>query len=311
MKRFTNILVVPVADSTTVPPETSQAVDLAVENGARLTVFGVVPQPSRAERLLHLGRHSKPMSELLEAGVTSMLSSWSAQFADRADIDVVVSDGHQPIEIVRAVIRSDIDLVVMATDGSDDARTTVKRVLRKCPCPVWVVRPGYQDGPVVAAVDPDDDPGLNSLILELAASQSQRRKSDLHVVHAWQFHGESLALAGEFTLMGGGAMDQYRKEVEFAHREALDELLAFVELEPHPTVHLVEDRPVRAIEALGEQLGAGLLVMGAVGRSGVDGLLMGNSAERVLGGTDCSVVVIKPPGFVSPVDPSRGRHATG
>lgn len=115
---------------------------------------------------------------------------------------------------------------------------------------------------------------------------------------------------GRIHVDGWGAMDQYRKEVEFAHREALDELLAFVELDPHPTVHLVEDRPVRAIEALGEQLGAGLLVMGAVGRSGVDGLLMGNSAERVLGGTDCSVVVIKPPGFVSPVDPSQGRHET-
>ena len=68
---------------------------------------------------------------------------------------------------------------------------------------------------------------------------------------------------------------------------------------------------MRAIESLAEQIGAGLLVMGAVGRSGVDGLLMGNTAERVLGGTDCSVVVVKPPGFVCPInvadEPSESR----
>ena len=289
-------------DSAVVPAETAQAVDLAVENGARLTAFGVVPQPSRAERLLRLGRHKTPVSELLEAGVASMMSSWGAQFADRVDIDVVVSGGHQPIEVVRTVLRRDIDLVVMTTDGSDDARTSMRRVLRKCPCPVWIVRPARLDGPVLAAVDPDDDPGLNSMILELASSQAQRRNSRLHVVHAWQFYGEAATLGGEFTLMGGDAIGLLRDEVEFAQREALEQLLDFVDLDPAPVVHLVEARPVRGIEALGESVGAGLLVMGAVGRSGVEGLLMGNTAERVLGGTDCSVLVIKPPGFVCPVD---------
>jgi len=30
-------------------------------------------------------------------------------------------------------------------------------------------------------------------------------------------------------------------------------------------------------------------------------MLIVNTAERVLGNADCSVVVVKPPGFVSPV----------
>ena len=243
------------------------------------------------------------MGEVLEAGITSTLMAWTEQFVDRIDITVVVSTGPQPIEIVRTVLRADIDLVVMTTDGSDDSRTTVKRVIRKCPCPVWVVRASLDDGPVVAAVDPDDDPGLNTMILELAASQAQRRNTALHVVHAWQFYSESAALAGEFTMMNPGAINEFHDEIQAAHREAFDELLGDVGVTPSPAVHLLEERPVKAIEGITAQLGAGLLVMGAVGRGGVDGILMGNTAERVLNSTDCSVVVVKPPGFVSPVDP--------
>lgn len=123
MHRFTNILVVPVTDTTTIPVETERAVDLAVDNGARLSVLGVVPQPSPTQRLLRLGRHHKPIGGLLKMGVTSMLTSWSTQFADKVNIDVHTADGHQPIEIVRTVLLSGIDLVVMTTDGSDDARS--------------------------------------------------------------------------------------------------------------------------------------------------------------------------------------------
>jgi nucleotide-binding universal stress UspA family protein len=41
--------------------------------------------------------------------------------------------------------------------------------------------------------------------------------------------------------------------------------------------------------------------MGTIARSGVTGLLMGNTAERVFGHVNCSVLAVKPAGFVSPV----------
>jgi universal stress protein E len=301
MQRFTNVLVVPVTESPDVPAETAQAVELAAENGARLTAFGVIPQPSRIERLLRQGHHKRPVNELLEAGVRTTLSAWAGPFAEQLDIDVIVSEGHQSVEIVRAVLRADFDLVVMTTDGSDDALTTAKRVVRTCPCPVWIVRPGRREGPVVAAVDVDDEPGLNITILELAASQAQRRHSELHVVHAWSFAGESAIFGGDFVMLSGDAIEALRLEVEDAHRAALEGLLDSVALEPTPSAHLVEERPVRAIEMLADRVDASLVVMGAVGRGGIDGLLMGNTAERVLASSDRSVLVVKPPGFVSPV----------
>jgi hypothetical protein len=41
--------------------------------------------------------------------------------------------------------------------------------------------------------------------------------------------------------------------------------------------------------------------MGTVARSGLQGLLTGNTAENVLPWIDCSLVAVKPQGFVSPV----------
>jgi nucleotide-binding universal stress UspA family protein len=48
--------------------------------------------------------------------------------------------------------------------------------------------------------------------------------------------------------------------------------------------------------------GIDLVVMGTVARSGIRGLVMGNTAERVLQRLRGSVLAVKPPGFVSPVE---------
>ena len=40
---------------------------------------------------------------------------------------------------------------------------------------------------------------------------------------------------------------------------------------------------------------------GSVGRSGMSGVLMGNTAEQILDGVECSVLVTKPEGFESPI----------
>jgi nucleotide-binding universal stress UspA family protein len=44
--------------------------------------------------------------------------------------------------------------------------------------------------------------------------------------------------------------------------------------------------------------------MGTVARTGVRGFIMGNTAETVLEQIDCSVLAIKPQGFVTPVMPA-------
>ena len=44
-----------------------------------------------------------------------------------------------------------------------------------------------------------------------------------------------------------------------------------------------------------------LVVMGTLARTGIPGLIVGNTAESILNNLDCSVLAIKPSGFVTPV----------
>ena len=60
------------------------------------------------------------------------------------------------------------------------------------------------------------------------------------------------------------------------------------------------------------RLQIGLVVMGTVARKGISGLLMGNTAEAILRSVDCSVLAVKPEGFVTPVKVShRRKRANG
>ena len=49
--------------------------------------------------------------------------------------------------------------------------------------------------------------------------------------------------------------------------------------------------------------GIDTIVMGSVGRTGLAGFFIGNTAETVLSRVKCSVLTVKPDGFVSPVSP--------
>ena len=57
----------------------------------------------------------------------------------------------------------------------------------------------------------------------------------------------------------------------------------------------------KEIPELARRLQVDCIVMGTVARTGVPGFFMGNTAETILDQLECSVLAIKPPGFVTPV----------
>jgi universal stress protein E len=87
--------------------------------------------------------------------------------------------------------------------------------------------------------------------------------------------------------------------------EALDKALKGRSL-PAAQRHLLPRHAVDAIPACAKDLKAGLVVMGAVSRSGLKRLLIGNTAERILDALACDVLVVKPARFAAKVP--RGRR---
>jgi nucleotide-binding universal stress UspA family protein len=68
-----------------------------------------------------------------------------------------------------------------------------------------------------------------------------------------------------------------------------------------PQTQLVQGTPSHQLPKLAEEINADLVIMGTVARSGIAGILIGNTAENVLSQLQCSVLAIKPRDFVSPV----------
>jgi nucleotide-binding universal stress UspA family protein len=68
-------------------------------------------------------------------------------------------------------------------------------------------------------------------------------------------------------------------------------------------MHLSWGVPSQEIQRMSQHRGADLIVIGTVGRSGIRGVLLGNTAEKVLDTCDCSILTVKPDDFVSPIEP--------
>jgi len=306
MQRFKNILVVlnPEIESVAV---LDRAVLLARENGGRLTLLSVLTAPS------YLPIHSGTAMQQLEAA-TIECESWLQDLAtplqnDSLDVAINVVQGTAFLEIIRQVLREQYDLVITTAEQKKGVRarlfgTTAVHLMRKCPCPVWVVKRD-QTQPfthILAAVDPSQGPkrdSLNPMIIQLASSLAVKEEAALHIVHVWRLFGEGYVRDSGMTKQD---FEQVKALEEKLHTERLDSLLNQDELtELQPQLHLIEGDPDDRIPELVRDQDIDLLVMGTICRTGIAGFLIGNTAEEILDQVDCSVLTLKPEGFVTPV----------
>ena len=204
------------------------------------------------------------------------------------------------------------DLVIKPAEGRGGVSSmlfgsTDLHLLRKCPCPVWIVKLSKRKKytRVLVAVDPD--PGekanaeLNAFILDLATSLAQRDKSELHIVHAWAMPHESTLRSGRIVLPKA-EVDRLVRATRKAHKKWLDELLGHYDLQHlSAKVHLLKGDAGDVIPALAQKKRVELIVMGTVARTGIPGFFIGNTAEKILVAADCSVLTVKPKSFSTPV----------
>lgn len=156
MQRFTIILFSPVGRSDN-PAAIRRVMDLARRNGARLTLLGTVPEPSRRHRMLSSAVLDAAIGSAARHDMTEPLERW-CETADGVDIDIDVQTGNAALTVIGQVLASGHDLVVVTSDEDSEDHATSKRLVRKCPCPVWVIRPTRaRIQRVLVAVDPEPD----------------------------------------------------------------------------------------------------------------------------------------------------------
>jgi nucleotide-binding universal stress UspA family protein len=319
MKRFSNVLLI--AD---VALENSKAMERAVEfalnNQASLTLIDIVDDFSTEIQMAVTAVTGEKLSDMMVSEKRKHLEKIvNATEMKGVDIEVKVLVGKPFLEIIRQVLRYKYDLVIKCVDiskriGGGIFGSTDMHLIRKCPCPVWMIKhPDYERySNILAAVDLDPEDtqrdSLNRPILEIATSLALAESSELHIVHAWEFPAESF-LRSPRTEHTAAEVDAMIEEERVQRKKWLEQLVdehsAAVGKEAvefvMPKLHLVQGNARRAVPEKARELGVDLIVMGTVARAGIPGFFMGNTAESILNQIDCSVLTIKPPGFESPV----------
>lgn len=320
IKRFKNILYVNETDAQ----QTSamvRAVSLAKSNHANLTVVDVIPDEviTAAAGLPLDGPSARELKAEVTVNRRKILTSQIAQFHQGIDIRLQVTTGRRFLEVIRMVLSDGFDLVIKPAEnpdwmdrlfGSDDMH-----LLQTCPCPVWLIKPSEKAGyrSVLAAVDIDpadrvSSPNdLNRTILELAASIALSDHASLHLVHAWDPSAEQA-----FLRQKGGStesVDTYVRNKQAIHQKGLSSLEAFLKEwvtadcreTIDPQLHLIQGSPGKMTPRLAKDVSADLVVMGTIVRTGISGLIIGNTAEAVFHQLKCSILAVKPFGFKTPV----------
>ena len=273
-----------------------QALWLAKLNAASIDFLYSLDLSPKAEELI--SENSTDKSTVLEEAKNRMaqLVAQAQEQGITARSHVVV--GKSWLELIRQVLRNQHDLVLVGTrhmgaiQGFFLGSTGIK-LLRKCPCPVWVTQPraGQDFDSILVAHDLRN---VGDLAMELGCSMAKLQDAQLHVVHAAEYP--------EFDYMFPARISAERKQAYGNEAEEhIAKQLAEADLPLPAKVHFVIEPPEFAIMHCIEQNNVDLVVMGTVGRTGISGFITGNTAERLLPQIPCSLLAVKPPGFVSPV----------
>lgn len=158
---------------------------------------------------------------------------------------------------------------------------------------------------VVVAIDPLDSVsaarGLSLRLLREARELADTASGELGVISCWDYAYEKYLRHNVWIRMSDREIDDEVMKIEGEHRAALEALIKESGIGGKLRVLRARGEPAERIPDYVSTHGVDVLVLGTVARTGIQGFLMGNTAERILQSLTCSLVAFKPEGFVSPV----------
>ena len=223
-------------------------------------------------------------------------------------VEAILLHGVPFVEIIQMVKEYNHDIVIKTMNGglqpSDKSfGVTAKRLLRKCPCAVLLAHPKLEGISRVAISIGSEDTidgtrGINKAIIETGNIWSGFANAPLHVLHAWSPYGAAFLIRKFSTEEMYKYVEAERKAAELYLQGMLKTHSLTV---PKDHLHLLAGEPQEVVPVAVSDASHDLLVLGSVARSGIKGLLLGNTAESILDNLRCSFLVVKPDDFVSPI----------
>ncbi|MEJ2513664.1 MAG: universal stress protein [Gammaproteobacteria bacterium] len=209
--------------------------------------------------------------------------------------------------LIRRALHGGADLVMWATHPDGDRRFHFLsggdwQLVRHCPAPLLLCAPApWRASPtVVAALDPGHPHGgdsrLDQRILAAAGALSGAWGGELRAFHAFEAiaHGPGPGVHIELPV------DAAEARLESGRARALESLFKETGVRPD-RVDLQEGPPADRLPDYCRDVGADVVVMGAIARNPLGRIFVGSTAERVMHRLPCDLLVIKPEGFAPPV----------
>lgn len=317
MNEFRRILVAVKDPDAKKLPAVLKAAQLAKAFGAELFLFQSIALPIYVQGDLSGFAYGLADAERCTAEACEAALELIARRLRRKGIKVSVSAQFDyPVyeAVIREATRLKADLIIAEQHHGHRAAALLHLVdwelLRLSPVPVLLVKDAraYRRPRVLAAVDPEHTYSkplwLDREILCTGQEVAQALGGTLHAVHAYAPIPTLAFPTGAIT------QDQVAAVYARSGKEAAKKLrreLRDAEIK-NATSHVVGRHPSDAITEVAGKIRSSLVVMGAISRSGIKRLLIGNTAEHVLDRLPCDVLVIKPGHLVNRV-PQKRRGA--
>lgn len=166
------------------------------------------------------------------------------------------------------------------------------RLLRECPCPVMIAtnKSWRKKANVLAAVDlaskSKTKQKLNDTIVEHAKNLAELTDSELHIAY-------SIKLPQALIDLDIINSKDYVKNKKTELKPIIESFCECHSINKDQ-LHIRQGSPDRIIPSIANKLKVNLVVCGTVGRKGIKGKLVGNTAESILENLHTEILAIKP-----------------
>jgi universal stress protein E len=219
-------------------------------------------------------------------------------------VNTTVQTGYPIHEaILRQVRRTKADLLIIeARKHGFLGRLLLSQIdfelIRHCPIPLLIVkgRAAWRSPRILAALDPfhaHDKPSvLDRIIVDAAQAVAAVMRGSVHATHAYRPFASYIS-AVPMSEAAAAALPAREKSYTAAIRREFYQAVSRYGI-ARKKAHLVCGDPTVALPALARSMRAGLVVMGAMSRSGLKRIFIGDTAARVLDALPCDVLVVRP-----------------
>lgn len=231
--------------------------------------------------------HNKQLLEKLAADFTR----------DKIETTTTFEEQHNLAEaVIGQATKIHADLVIKSTHHHNLVErslitNTDWRLIRKCNTPLLLVKPTqwHDNGNIITAVDPlhpkAEQSRLDHELLETTGFLAAKLQQEPHVFHSYFPFVSTLFAAGP-------QLEEGMNRIRDLHAEKLKKLLASHKIAAE-NIHLSRGELVPKLIDFLRETKANVLVIGALSRNIIERAIVGDTAQKILEGCPCDVMVLK------------------